>query len=74
MEFLVVNFDDDGRGVIVNSAPGAWTTNQILMLEAGTYYIELAPPADFTPLQIPIQLVDTAVDNPYQLYFTKTAS
>ena len=72
MEYLVVYFDDD-RGVIVNSAPGAWTTNQILMLEAGTYYIELAPPADFTPLQIPIQLVDTAVDNPYQLYFTKTS-
>jgi hypothetical protein len=72
VEYLVVYFDDD-RGVIVNSAPGAWTTNQILMLEAGMYYIELAPPADFTPLQIPIQLVDTAVDNPYQLYFTKTS-
>ncbi len=42
MEYLVVYFDDD-RGVIVNSAPGAWMTNQILMLEAGTYYIELAP-------------------------------
>jgi hypothetical protein len=74
VEFLVVNFDDDGRGVIVNSAPGAWTTNQILMLEAGTYYIELAPPADFTPPQIPIQLVGTTVDNPYQLYFTKNSS
>jgi hypothetical protein len=73
VEYLVVYFDDD-RGVIVNSSPGAWMTNQILMLEAGTYYIELAPPADFTPPQIPIQLVDTTVDDPYPIYFTKTAS
>ena len=41
MEFLVVTFEAD-RGVIVNSGTGAWRTNQLLMLQAGTYIIALA--------------------------------
>ncbi len=73
MEFLIVTFDED-RGVIVNSAPGAWMTNQILMLEAGTYTIALAPPEDYSPPAIEFQLVNTNVFQPYEIYFTKIAS
>ncbi|MGH7925595.1 MAG: hypothetical protein ACREQH_13505 [Candidatus Binatus sp.] len=71
MEYLLVHFDED-RGVIINDAPGAWMTNQKLILQAGTYYIELAPPLDYAPPQIPVQLVDTTVDQPYEIFFTKT--
>ena len=70
MEYLVVHFDED-RGVIVNSAPGAWMTNQILMLQAGTYIIELAPPLNYSPLSIEIVLTDTTVLQPYEITFTK---
>ena len=69
MEFLVVYFDED-RGVIVNSAPGAWMTNQILMLEAGTYIIELEPPLNYKPLSIPIELINTTVLQPCIINFT----
>lgn len=73
MEFLLVTFEED-RGVIINSAPGAWRTNQLLMLEAGTYTIALAPPADFTPIGIGIVLEDTTVIEPYEITFTKIPS
>ena len=70
MEYLVVYFDED-RGVIVNSAPGAWMTNQILMLQAGTYIIELAPPPNYSPPSIEIALTDTTVLQPYEITFTR---
>lgn len=70
MEYLVVNFYED-RGVIVNSASGAWRTNQILMLEAGTYTIGLAPPANYSPPALGIELVNTTVLQPYEVYFGK---
>jgi hypothetical protein len=73
VEFLVVNFDED-RGVIVNSAPGAWRTNQILMLEAGTYEIALESPQDYAPPQISFILVNTNVFQPYEIFFTQLAS
>jgi hypothetical protein len=69
VEFLVVYFDED-RGVVVNSAPGAWMTNQILMLQAGSYIIELAPPLNYRPLSIPIELINTTVLQPREIYFT----
>jgi len=73
VEFLLVTFEED-RGVIINSAPGAWRTNQLLMLEAGTYNIVLAPPTDFTPMGIGIVLEDTTVIEPYEIIFTKIPS
>ena len=73
MEFLLVTFEED-RGVIVNSAPGAWRTNQLLMLEAGTYTIALESPANFTPAGIGIVLEDTTVIEPYEIIFTKIPS
>ena len=64
-------FDED-RGVIVNSVQGAWMTNTILMLQADTYTIELAPPANYTPPAIPgIILTNTTVLQPYEIRFTK---
>lgn len=69
MEFLLVKFDED-RGVIVNSGSGAWRTNQILQLEAGTYVITLAPPANFTPPAIWLVLGNTTVLAPHQIAFT----
>ncbi len=73
MEYLVFLFDED-RGVIVNSASGAWRTNQILMLEAGTYDIALAPPANYTPTGLSIVLENTTVVDYYEISFTKTES
>ena len=71
MEFLIVWFDED-RGVIVNSVQGAWMTNTILMLQADTYTIELAPPANYTPPAIlGIKLTNTTVLQPYEIRFTK---
>ena len=71
MEYLLVTFEED-RGVIINSAPGAWRTNELLLLEAGTYTIALEPPANFTPVGIGIVLEDTTVIEPYEITFTKT--
>jgi len=73
VEFLLVTFEED-RGVIINSAPGAWRTNQILMLQAGTYTVSLQPPPDFTPDGIGIVLQDTTVIKPYEVIFTKIPS
>lgn len=73
MEYLLVTFAED-RGVIVNSGTGAWMTNQILMLEAGTYVIALAPPADYSPTGIWLVLENTTVISPTEIIFTKTQS
>jgi hypothetical protein len=73
VEFLVVYFDED-RGVIVDSTPGAWMTNQTLMLQAGTHTIELAPPLNYSPPSIPIQLIKTTVQQPYEVTFIKIKS
>jgi hypothetical protein len=73
VEYLVVTFDED-RGVIVNSGTGAWRTNQILMLEAGTYVIALAPPANYSPPGIWLVLDNTTVIAPSEINFTKTPS
>jgi hypothetical protein len=70
VEYLVVKFDED-RGVIVNSGPGAWRTNQILQLQAGTYVIALEPPANFTPPAIWLVLSNTTVVSPDEITFTK---
>jgi len=69
-EFLLVKFNED-RGVIVNGAPGAWRTNQILQLQAGSYVVTLAPPNDFIPLDVPVVLKNTTVLNPKEIVFTK---
>jgi hypothetical protein len=73
VEYLLVTFDED-RGVIINSGTGAWRTNQILMVEGGTYVIALAPPADYSPLGIWLVLDNTTVIAPYEIIFTKTPS
>jgi hypothetical protein len=73
VEFLIVTFEED-RGVIVNSAPGAWRTNQLLMLEAGTYTIALEAPANFSPAGIGIVLEDATAIEPYEITFTKIPS
>lgn len=70
MEYLLVTFDED-RGVIINSAPGAWKTNQVLQLEAGTYVVALEPPANFTPPGIWLVLANTTVLSPDEIAFTK---
>jgi hypothetical protein len=72
VEYLVVWFYED-RGVIVNSASGAWRTNQMLMLEAGTYTFALAPPTDYTPPELSIVLENTTVVDYYEVFFTKAA-
>jgi len=47
-------------------------TNQILMLEAGTYDISLAPPSDYAPPGVTgIQLDNTTVLQPCEIYFSK---
>lgn len=73
MEYLLVTFEED-RGVIVNSGTGAWRTNQILMLEAGTYVVALAPPADYSPAGIWLVLDNTTVITPSEIIFTKIPS
>ncbi len=69
-EFLIVKFDED-RGVIINSAPGEWRTNQILQLQAGTYVVTLAPPNDFKPPDHRFVLKNTTVLAPKEIVFTK---
>ena len=71
MEYLVVHFDED-RGVIIDSAPGAWRTNKTLILQAGTHIIELALPANYSPASIEIELTDTTPLQPYEITFTLT--
>jgi hypothetical protein len=73
VEYLLVTFDED-RGVIINSGTGAWRTNQILMLEAGTYVIALVPPANYSPPGIWLVLDNTTVIAPNEITFTKTPS
>ena len=70
MEFLVVTFEED-RGVIINSGTGAWRTNQLLMLQAGTYTVALAGVVDYRPPEAGIVLTDTTVFTPYEVTFTK---
>lgn len=72
MEFLLVTFDED-RGVIINSGSGAWKTNEILQLEAGTYVVGLEPPANFVPLGIWLVLTNTTVLSPDEITFSKTS-
>ena len=69
-EYLVVKFDED-RGVIINDAPGAWRTNQVLQLQAGTYIITLEAPGNFTPTEITVVLRHTTVLAPKEITFTK---
>ena len=71
-EYLVVKFDED-RGVIFNDAPGAWRTNQVLPLQAGTYTISLESPANFTPAEIKVVLKHTTVLAPKEINFTKVS-
>jgi hypothetical protein len=73
VEYLIVWFDED-RGVIVNSAPGDWMTNTILMFQAGTYTIELAPPQDYSPPDKTVQLTNTTVLQPREIRFGKIPS
>jgi hypothetical protein len=72
VEYLLVTFDED-RGVIINSGTGAWRTNEILQLQAGTYVIGLAAPVDFTPPGVWLVLRDgdTTVLTPDEITFTK---
>lgn len=71
-EFLVVNFDED-RGVIIDGAPGEWRTNQVLQLQAGTYFVTLEPPPNFTPPEIKVVLRHTTVLAPKEITFTKVS-
>lgn len=70
MEFLVVEFDGD-RGVVINDATGAWRTNEILQLQAGSYVVALEPPNDFLPASIPVVLAHTAVLRPKTIRFDR---
>lgn len=70
MEYLLAKFPED-RGVIVNGAPGAWRTNQVLMLQAGTHFVTLEAPDDFTPSEKKVVLRQTSVATPKVIEFRK---
>ncbi len=54
---------------MINGARGAWRTNQLLQLQAGTYVVALAPPDGVTPPQIKVVLRNTDVENPATITF-----
>jgi len=66
-EYLVVRFPRQ-RGVKINNR-FMGQTNTKLELEGGRYEVTLAPPADFTPESMPIDLKDTASLQPMVISF-----
>jgi hypothetical protein len=70
MEFLLVEFDED-RALVIDDTPTAWRTNQIAWLNAGPHVVALAPPANFTPTKIDVDLINTSVANPAKIKFDK---
>ncbi len=67
MEYLLVKFRE-ARGVILNGVPSG-TTNTKLELDAGTYYVTLEAPYDFTPATQVVVLKNTAVLLPKEVDF-----
>ncbi len=67
MQYLLVKFRET-RGVVLNGNPEG-TTNVVLELEAGTYYVTLVPPYDFTPSTQVIRLKDTSALKPMEVEF-----
>jgi len=67
MEYLLIKFRE-ARGVILNGSPSG-TTNAVLELEAGTYYVTLDRPYDFTPLTEVVRLKGTSVLAPKEVEF-----
>ncbi len=67
MEYMLVKFRE-ARGVVLNGIPSG-TTNIVLELEAGTYYVTLDPPYDFTPSTDVVPLKGTSVLVPREVEF-----
>lgn len=67
MEYLLVKFRET-RGVILNGSPSG-STNTVLELEPGTYYVTLEPPYDFTPGTEVVRLKGTSALAPKEVEF-----
>ena len=71
MEFLFVKFDDK-RFLVIDDAPTAWETNEAVLIQAGPHVISLSsPPANFSPPEIEVDMINTSVLNPKQIRFEK---
>jgi hypothetical protein len=73
MEFLVVGYDGDDCGVIIDDVPGGWITNEVLQLSAGHHGVTLSEPAGcFKPIRIEVILNGTTPQQPKVIQFLKT--
>ena len=66
-EYLVVLFPQRRR-VLLNGAPRGYT-NELLELEGRKYLVSLEPPADFSPSEQEIDLLNTSAMEPREVKF-----
>jgi hypothetical protein len=71
MEYLLVRFGDEDRGVVIDGKSQG-RTNQILQVERGTHEIGIeGPPFDFYPSRIKVVLKKTTSLSPKEVTFEK---
>ncbi len=71
MEYLLVRFGDEDRGVVIDGVRQG-RTNHVLEVEKGTHKISLSPPpADFAPPLIKVILKKTTPLKPRKVAFEK---
>lgn len=67
MEFLLVHFPRSRRVTVDDEFNGR--TDELIELEAGTHFISLGPPKNFTPEQRKVVLKDTDPVSPREISF-----
>jgi len=67
MEYLLVTHPTE-RDVLIDGVM-AGLTNHLITLAAGTYLVSLAPPHDFSPPQIRVEVEDTSPLDPKEVAF-----
>jgi hypothetical protein len=71
MEYLLVHFADEDRGVVVDDEPQG-RTNEVIEIERGTHTVRLeSPPLDFDPPEAVISLRKTTRLSPEEVTFVK---
>lgn len=66
-QWILVQFPHP-RGVLIDDTP-CGQTNQAILVQLGTHTVKLAGPADYSPLSITRQIVNTTQTKPMVLVF-----
>ena len=70
MEFVIVRFEDEDRGVVIDGASQG-QTDEVLEVERGTHEISLDPPSNFKPPVQTVVLRKTTPLSPKEVTFAK---